>query len=231
MQINWIKTIYINLRLFPVKNAFKFPIIIFGQCRLANLDGKLIFKTPIKPGIITLGHRFEVFKKSAKSAELFLQGSWIVSGAIQIGYDFKIYVEKNAVLETGYMCTFANNVKVVCSNKISMGDHVKIGDESQLVDTNYHDLYDLKMQRNIPQKGEIYLKSYIWTGSRVTIMKNTKIPDYSMIASNSLCNKDFLSFGENNIFGGIPAKFVKNGIIRNWKAEEEKLTAYLTIKL
>lgn len=230
-QINWIKTIYINLHFFSVKEAVKFPIIVFGQCNFASLKGKIALKAPLKTGIITLGHRFEIFKKSAGIAELFLEGEWVVMGSIQIGYDFKIYLEKEAILETGHMCTLANNTKLVCSNKIILGNSVKIGDESQLIDTNFHDLYDLKADKKIPKKGEIYLGSYISTGSRVTIMKNAKIPNYSLIPSNSLCNKDYLSFGENNIFGGIPAQFIKNGLIRDWKSEEEELIAYLTVKL
>lgn len=230
-SINWMKTIYINLKFFPIKDALKFPIIIFGQCSFTSLSGKFIINTPIKTGIITFGHRFEIFKKSAKSAELFMQGTWEVNGPIQIGYDFKIYIEKNAVLETGYMCTIANNSKVVCSNKITMGNHVKIGDESQLIDTNFHDLYDLSINKKVSKKGEIFMESYISTGSRVTIMKNTKIPNYSLIASNSVCNKDLTKYGQNNLFGGVPVKFIKNGLIRNWKEEEKDLEDYLTIKL
>src|SRR5690606_40887710 len=89
------KTIYINLKFFPIKDALKFPIIIFGQCSFTSLSGKFIINTPIKTGIITFGHRFEIFKKSAKSAELFMQGTWEVNGPIQIGYDFKIYIERS----------------------------------------------------------------------------------------------------------------------------------------
>lgn len=181
--------------------------------------------------MITLGHRFEIFTKAAGCAELFLEGEWHVKGRVQLGYDFKIYIEKGAILETGHMCTFANNTKIVCSNGIYLGNHVKIGDDSQLLDTNFHDLYDISSGTCIPRKGKIFLNSYIATGSRVTIMKNAKIPDYSLITSNSLCNKDFLSYGENNIFGGIPAKFIKTGIRRHWEAEEEKLEDYLTIRL
>ncbi len=231
IKINWIKTIIFNLKCFRLREAFQLPVIIFGQCRLSSLKGKIIVNGPIKTGMITVGHRFEVFTKSASCAELVIDGTWIINGKVQLGYDCKIYIGNNAVFETGHMCTIANSTKIVCANKIVMGNHVKIGDESQLLDTNFHDLYDVNLQQNIAKQGEIYLNSYIATGSRVTIMKNAKIPDYSLITSNSLCNKDFLSFGENNIFGGIPAKFIKNGIRRHWEAEEKQLEAYLTIKL
>ncbi len=230
-QINWIKTWYINLKFLPLKDALKLPIIVFGQCSFGSLSGKIIFDVPIETGIITLGHRFEIFKKSARSAEIFIQGVWQINGYAQIGYDYKIYIEKNAVLQTGDMFTMANNGKIVCTNKIILGDHVKIGDESQLIDTNFHDLYDVNKQKNIPKKGEIHLGSYIGAGNRVTYMKNTKIPDYSLITSNSLCNKDFSEYANNNIFGGIPAKHIKENIIRNWQAEEKAIKEYLTIKL
>lgn len=230
-QINWLKTIYINLCYFSFSDALKFPIVIFGSCSLAKLKGNLIIQTPIKTGIVTIGHRFEVFKKENKSAEIFFEGDWIVKGSVQFGYDCKIYIEKNAVFETGQMCTFANNTKIVCSNFIKLGDHVKIGDESQILDTNFHNLFDIKENKVINKKGKIILESYIAIGSRVTVMKNTVLPSYTLVTSNSVLNKDFNSYGENNLFGGIPAKFIKEGLVRDWKSEEKALENFLKVKL
>src|SRR5690606_24978783 len=119
-KINWIKTIYINLKMLPFTQARHLPIVVFGQCSISSLSGKIIFKDTVKFGVITFGHRFEIFKKANNSAELFLEGVWELTGPVQFGYDFKLYIEKNACLKTGIMNTFANNLKIVCTNKITL---------------------------------------------------------------------------------------------------------------
>lgn len=230
LKVNWIKTIYLNFKILPFEQARHLPIVVFGQCSISSLSGKIVFTDTVKFGIITFGHRFEIFKKANNSAEIFLEGVWELTGPAQFGYDFKLYIEKNASFKTGIMNTFANNTKIVCTNKILLGDHVKIGDESQIIDTTFHNMYDLDLGKSIEKKGEIIIGSYIAVGNRVSITKNTNIPDYSIIASNSLCNKNLNSYGNNNMFGGIPAKLIKTNYIRDWKLEEESLKNYLTIK-
>ena len=56
------------------------------------------------------------------------------------------------------------------------------------------------------------------------IKKNTKIPDYTIVASsNTLLSKDYTENGEFCVLGGIPAKVIAKGIRRiyNYKAEAE----------
>ena len=61
-------------------------------------------------------------------------------------------------------------------------------------------------------------------------MQKTKTPNYCTIASNSLCNKDYSSFGENILIGGIPAKLLKENISRDWVGEQERLENNLIVK-
>jgi hypothetical protein len=60
-------------------------------------------------------------------------------------------------------------------------------------------------------------------------MQNTKTPDYCTIASNSLCNSDYNQFGSNILIGGIPAKFIKGSISRDWEGEKTSLDDYLMV--
>ena len=45
-------------------------------------------------------------------------------------------------------------------------------------------------------------------------MKGTRLPAYSVVASNSLVNKDFTECGERCLFGGVPAKCLKHNVER-----------------
>ena len=45
-------------------------------------------------------------------------------------------------------------------------------------------------------------------------MKGTCLPAYSVVASNSLVNKDFSGSGERCLIGGVPAKCLKQNVER-----------------
>lgn len=231
LQVNWFKTLYLNFKLLPFEQAAKLPIIVFGQCSVGNISGKIIFTDHLRMGMLTFGHRFEIFKKASNISEIVLKGTWKLNGAAQFGYDFKLYIEKEAYLETGKMNTFANNTKLVCCKKIILGNYVKIGDESQLQDTTFHNMFNLSTNQTVPKEGEILIGSYVSVGNRVSITKNAIVPDFSLIASNSLCNKSLVHYGENNLFGGIPVKLIRKDYTRDWKLEEKELEEYLKIKL
>ncbi|MCW8982372.1 MAG: hypothetical protein OQJ83_13395, partial [Altibacter sp.] len=58
---------------------------------------------------------------------------------------------------------------------------------------------------------------------RITVMPNTKTPDHCVVASNSLCNRDYTSLGNYILLGGIPAKLIKTDYARDWEGEKETL--------
>ena len=45
-------------------------------------------------------------------------------------------------------------------------------------------------------------------------MKGVCLPAHSVVASNSLVNKDFSGSGERCLFGGVPAKCLKQNVER-----------------
>ena len=73
------------------------------------------------------------------------------------------------------------------------------------------------------------LNYYNFVSNRVTIMQKTITPKNCTIASNTLCNKDYTTFGENILIGGIPAKLLKENISRDWEGERENLERNLII--
>lgn len=49
------KSIYINFRYLPFKQAVRFPILVSYWCKLMTLHGKIKIEAPIKTGMIMLG--------------------------------------------------------------------------------------------------------------------------------------------------------------------------------
>lgn len=230
-QVNWIKTLYINFKLFPFSIAKKLPIIVFGKCYIESLSGKVIIQAPVKFGMLGLGQRYEIFRKESGCAEIKLQGTLILKGNAQFGYDYKIFVAKKAVFTLGNMASMASQAKVICTRNIILGDFCRIGSECQLIDTNFHDLKNSITKEIYSKNSDIYLSDYNFISNRVTIMGKTATPKFCTIASNSLSNKNYTSLGENILIGGIPAKLIKENIVRDWEAEKQQLENYLKIKL
>ncbi len=91
-----------------------------------------------------------------------------------------------------------------------IGNHVIISWECQIFDTNFHYMED-KFGDIYRKDGEIFIGNNVWIANRVTIAKGAKIPNDSIIASNSLVNKD-LSDTVSGLYAGCPAKLVKENV-------------------
>jgi acetyltransferase-like isoleucine patch superfamily enzyme len=68
----------------------------------------------------------------------------------------------------------------------------------------------------------IVIGDYVWIGNRVTINKGSMIPNCSIVASNSLVNKDFSQYG-SGILAGCPAKFISSTKRRIFSYNKESL--------
>ncbi|MGV6829288.1 MAG: acyltransferase [Flavobacteriales bacterium] len=228
-SVNWLKTYYFNYRKFPYSIAKKLPVFFYGSVNFVKIKGDIIINAPLKKAMIGFGQPYEWMTKSKKTAELNLNGTLIFNGHVQFGKDYFIYIGQNAVCQFGHMSSLGSNGKIICTEKITLGDYARIGYESQVIDSNFHQMINTQTGEKYLMNSTIKLGNYNFISNRVSIMQNTITPDNCTIASNTLCNKDYRKFGENILIGGIPAKLLKENISRDWKGEETMLEKYLII--
>jgi len=229
-SVNWIKTIYFNYKKFPYAIARKLPVIFYGNVRFNSIKGTVIIEGPIKKAMIGFGQRYEAITKAKGTSELFLDGTFVFKGHVQFGIDYFIHIAEDAYCEFGHMSSMASSGKIICQDKIVLGTYSRIGSESQLIDTNFHQMIDTLTGEKFKMTSPITLGSYNFISNRVSIMQKTITPNNCTIASNTLCNKDYRSLGENILIGGIPAKLLKENISRDWNGEREKLEDSLIVK-
>ncbi len=230
-SINWYQTFKINFKAFALKDAFLLSAIVYKGFVIKEFFGTIKLKTEPKFGLIGFGQPYEIFKRSKNCGEAVINGQLEINGRVQFGLDTKLFVKKDAVLKLGHINSFASRTEIICFKSISIGDWVQFGSDCLITDTNFHELKDVSAQVKLPMNKDIIIGSYNFIGARSTIKGNTKTPNNCLVATNSLLNKDYSSFGENNVLGGIPAKLVKEKIVRDWETEKENLEIYLTIKL
>lgn len=228
--VNWIKTLYFNFRMFSFNTACKLPVYFYGPVRLQNLSGKIIIDAPVKRGMIGFGHPYEKNTVHRGTAEIILAGTLILKGFAQFGKDYFISIDAGATVRWGNMSSLGSAGKIICTDSISVSDYVRFGGESQLLDTTLHQMVNTITGEKYPMSSPINIGNYNYIGNRTTVMKGTITPDYCTVGSNSLCNKDYTSLGNNILIGGIPAKLIRRDISRDWVGEKELLPIWMGIK-
>ncbi len=230
-SINWYQTLKMNFKAFAFKEAVLFPIIIYRGFTITEFNGIITLNTKPHFGLIGFGQSYEIFKRKRYCGEAVINGLLEINGKVQFGLDTKLYLKKDAVLKLGHINSFAARTEIICFKSITIGNWVQFGNDCLITDTNFHELKDLVTEAKLPMNKSVIIGSYNFIGARTTIKGNTRTPENCLTATNSLLNKDYCSIGENCILGGIPAKLIKENIVRDWKSEKESLENYLTIKL
>lgn len=120
------------------------------------------------------------------------------------------HIGKGATLKIGNNSGI-NNSSISCYNSIIIGDYVKIGTGSRIMDTNWHSINwwermdpatDMTNARTAP----VTIGNHVWLGANVFVMKGVTIGDRSIVSAGSVVTKD-IPAGE--VWGGNPAKFLK----------------------
>jgi acetyltransferase-like isoleucine patch superfamily enzyme len=194
--------------MLPFSQAIKLPFDFYHSIRFENLTGKIIINTSeIKRGMIKIGGRgSEMFARSTTIIDL--KGEIWIQGFLEIGHGVLLRVEKNSVLSFGNHVRVGALSKIFSENSIVFGDEIDFSWECQIFDTNFHFVFDVTSNSIDPKVGMIKIGSKNWFGNRITVMKGTITPDNFIVASNSLCNKDFSALPEFSVIGGIPAKLI-----------------------
>lgn len=105
-----------------------------------------------------------------------------------------------------------SSTAIVCEKNIRIGDFVKIGGNVVIYDTDFHAL-DSNLRRE--SESDIYnanrqnviIENNVFIGAHSTILKGVHIGENSIIGAGSVVTK---SIPDNEIWGGNPAKFIRN---------------------
>lgn len=228
-SVNWAKTLYFNFSKFPFAVARKLPVYFYGSVRFTSIKGQIVIDAPIKSGMIGFGQPYEIISRPAGIAEICLEGKMVFKGHVQFGIDYFVYIAENASCEMGHMSSIGGKGKLICYEKITLAEFARVGFESQIIDTTFHQMTNTMTGEKFPTAGAIAIGSYNYFGNRVSVMPFSVTPDYCTVASNSLCNKDYSGLGQKILIGGMPARLLKEHIVRDWEFEKESLEKWLIV--
>lgn len=101
-------------------------------------------------------------------------------------------------------------VRVVCSEAITIGEHCTVAWDSQLLDTDLHELTVGGRKR--PVTAPIHIGDHVWIGTRALVLKGVRIGDGAVVAAGSVVSRDVPAHA---LVAGAPACVV--GEVDAWE--------------
>lgn len=177
---------YFNFKMLPFKYAIRLPIWLYKP-KFLCLEGGVVFdclEKDIKPGMIKLGeNNVSIYPNSGIMLEIY--GKLRFKGNCYIGNNSYISVGKKGELQFGKTFSSTTSLKLVCNNSVIFGDHVLVGWDCLIMDTDFHTLTRIDGSKNLGY-GPIYVEDEVWIANGCKIFKNSTIPYRCVVSSGSI---------------------------------------------
>lgn len=208
-------TIYFNFRYLPFGQAIKLPILLYKP-KFYKLKGSItIESSQISFGMVQWGfNSVSLYPNTGIHIEIHGQGRIIIQGKCTIGNASALSIGENGVLIFGDSFTSYTSLHLVAYHRIEFKENAFIGWETTCMDTDFYKLTKLSGGCTIGF-GPIVIGSNCWLGLKCTVLKNTKLPDYSVVGGNSVLSRDYtVDVPSYSLLAGNPAVLRKTGVYR-----------------
>lgn len=222
-HINWIKTIWMNFRALPFKQAIKFPIIVAYNVKIKSV-GKIVLRDDVHIGMVSIGViRISDFENNSSRTVFNNMGEISIGGNVKLHPGAVIVIHPGAVMTLGRRVGIGGNSKVICYKSITIGNDFRCSWNSQILDTDFHFLHNIVKDKYYPRSKAVVIGDNVFVGNGSTIAKGTVIPDGCVVSCISKVSGDFTSSGANLLIVGNPAKVVKTGVemSNSWLLDRE----------
>jgi acetyltransferase-like isoleucine patch superfamily enzyme len=222
LKVNFVKTFYINFKTQSLINAWKFPIIVYGDLRIYSLKGNIVIDAPISMGMIQIGKDVDQHPVSLCPIKISVYGTLRFKGHAIIGGGSTVTVWSGEI-EIGKYVVIASGVQLRSILKITIGEFSRITALSVVMDTNVHYIKNIQTGKINKASAPIKIGKNCWLNSGTVVLKGAVIPDYCVSARNTYLNKDYSkTCDEHTFFSGSPAKASINNIQRIFNSDEEQ---------
>ena len=122
----------------------------------------------------------------------------------------------NSICEIGNNFSVTKDCKILLHREpnlsVKIGEDCMFGTGVHLRTSDAHSILNNQTGETINYGGSIELGNHVWCAVNTTVLKNVKIADNCVIATGSIVTKSCTE--PNSIYGGAPAKLIKQNI--NW---------------
>ncbi len=214
-HINWPKTVFANFMLLDFCDAIKFPILIYGSCRLYRLSGNVRFTEPVRKGMLKIG--------LSDPVRSFYNKSYIeINGILICGRD--VVLRKGICMQIAPMGTvelesyvyIGDNNTIISKRNIKIGYATRVGNNTTFMDTDFHYIVNTRTGNVKSAEGIINIGENNWIGGNCIIKKGSQTPKGTILAGPySMISKNYNDkIPEFSIIAGSPAKLLVENMRR-----------------
>lgn len=222
LKTNLVKTVWFNWKMLPWEQARRLPVWIYGRFTARSTSGSIEIDGPVKPGMIRIGKRDYYVNTAVPQSIWTIRGKVRFSGQTYFIMSSYVLVSDNATLSFGSSgCYFGSGLKIFCFREIVFGNFAHVAWECQVTDSSFHYLEHVETGETGPLTAPVRVGARVWVGNRSTISKGTVLPDDTIVASNSLVNKDYSEIGPFCLLAGTPATVKVRQVRRIWSERRQ----------
>ena len=205
------KSIYLNFRMLPFREAVRLPILVRYNTILSNCSGKLLLFGGIRFGYVRLGFgHVGCFDKRYERTIWDVGGVLEIRGNAYIGTGSRIVVGGNGYLVLGNSFVNTAKITIICFRRIEFGDNVLTSWDNLIMDTDFHRITELEKNTDSEIEKDVIVGNHVWIGCRATLLKGTHILDNSVVAAGTVVSKKIKE--ASVLLAGNPSEIKRRGI-------------------
>lgn len=216
-----IPTIYFNLRMLPLRQAVKLPILLIRP-KFIKLKGKIVIDDDLcRFGLVKMGG-WGCKAYPNTGIKLNLQGgTWTIKGKTWIGSNSYIEIGHSGALETGDKVVASTSLILFCSRNVVLGDATRFGWNCKVMDTSFHPLKNVETGERKPAGAPIRIGRNNWFATDCAILPGTTTADdcvfgYGCVLTKSVKTESYC------VHGGSPVHVLSRGYYRTPEEEGDR---------
>ena len=212
---NWWAILFFNFKMLPFKQAIYLPFDFYGKVRFVNLSGSINLRSEkLKVGMIKIGAQgTDMFPKT--ETILNIKGDITIEDRLVLGMGSTLISLSDSTIRFGKNAIIGAKNLIYCEKSITFGDNFLTSWDCQIMDSDTHKVIDIETGHYNAVAKDVITGSNVWLGNGVIVNKGTNLPSNTIVASRSLCNKDYTEVRENCVLAGSPAKVVSTN--KRWE--------------
>lgn len=194
-KVNWVRTIYFNYKHLPFYQAKHLPILLYHPGAICG-NGSYVLdieRDKVKFGMLKLGVKHENSILTKTGICISNAGKIVFKGAGVIGNGCSLTVGKHGILLMGENFGITGDVSIHCFDNVNIGDLFSCSWDVSIDDTDHHKLEDMENKKEKSETKPINIGDNVWICQRVTVLKGTVLPAWTIVSSNSLVNRKYLT--------------------------------------
>ena len=206
------KSLYVNFRLLPLRQALRMPIAVRWNTRLADLSGSAAITGAVRRGMVSIGfEQVAIFDPHSQPCILDIRGRWNIGGNTVLGTGARISIAPGGVLTTGDGFYNSAAINIVCFNSVTFGEKCVTSWNTLVMDSDIHTTRNTVTGEVRGCDGPIAVGNGVWLCAGAMLLKGSAVADGCIVAAEAVMGGG--RFEEPCcLVAGNPAAVRKHGI-------------------